>query len=82
MITVLGLIAGALTSFSLFPQLFQILKTRHTKDLSLKAYVILTTGVFLWLIYGLLIKDVVVIIANVVAFVPCCAIVLLKLKHG
>lgn len=81
-ITLLGLIAGAFTTVSLVPQLVRILKTHHTKDLSLNTYLILTTGVLLWLMYGLIIKDTAVIAANGVTFLLACAIVYFKIKYG
>ena len=81
-ITLLGLAAGALTTFSLVPQVMQIYKSRHTKDLSLNTYVILSTGVFLWIVYGIFIKDNVVIIANVLTFLLAISIVWFKMKYG
>jgi len=82
LITILGLIAGALTTFSLVPQLFRILQTKHTRDLSLKTYLILSIGVFLWVVYGVLKVDFAVIIANGVTCLLAVAIVLFKLKYG
>ncbi len=82
MITFMGLLAGALTTFSLVPQLIQIIRTRHTKDLSLKTYIILTIGVLLWLIYGLFIHDFAVIIANALTLMLAGCIVLYKIRFG
>ena len=81
-ITILGLLAGAFTTFSLVPQLLRILKTHHTKDLSLITYIILTTGVLLWFLYGLFMKDIAVITANFVTFLLAFTIVMLKIKYG
>lgn len=47
----------------------QIIKTKQTKDISLPTYSALGVGVFLWLIYGLLIKDPIIIVANFFTFI-------------
>lgn len=82
LITILGLIAGGLTTFSLVPQLLRIIRTKHTKDLSLNTYIILTVGVFLWFVYGLFVRDAAVIVANAVTFIFALSIVLYKIKYG
>ena len=81
-ITVIGLTAGALTTISFFPQVLQIYRTKKTKDLSLPMFVILTIGIFLWLIYGILSKALPVIAANSIAFIFCSYIVITKIRYG
>jgi MtN3 and saliva related transmembrane protein len=49
----IGLTGGALTSFSLVPQALQVFRTRSVRDLSLQFMVLNTSGLVLWLIYGL-----------------------------
>ena len=63
-ITVLGLIAATITTSSFLPQAIQTLRTKNTKDISLGMYSLLTTGVLLWLIYGVMTKDLPLLIAN------------------
>jgi len=81
-ISVLGLFAGALTTFSLVPQVLQIYKTKETKDLSFNTYFILSIGMFLWLVYGLFIKDFAIISANLISFVLSSTILIWKKKYG
>jgi len=45
-ITIIGLVAGALTTISFLPQILQIYRTRQTKDLSLPMFTVLTVGIF------------------------------------
>ena len=45
-------------------------------------YSILTTGLFLWLVYGILIKDVPLILANSISFTLSLSVLLLKIRHG
>ena len=62
---IIGYIAAALTTFSFAPQAFLTLKTRDTKTLSLGMYSMFAAGVLVWMIYGILKEDWVIIVANV-----------------
>jgi MtN3 and saliva related transmembrane protein len=67
-IDIIGFIAATLTTISFLPQIFKIIKTGNTKAISLKMYSIFTSGVFLWLSYGILTKDKPIIFANLITF--------------
>lgn len=82
LITIIGSIAAFLTTVCQIPQLLQILKSHHTKDISLPTYTYLGVGVFLWAIYGYFVKDIVVLLANIFTFIIVFWIWLLKLKYG
>ena len=45
----IGYCAATLTTISFVPQVWQIWKTKHTKDISLRMYLLFTCGVALWL---------------------------------
>lgn len=45
-------------------------------------YAILTTGVFLWLVYGIIERDLPIILANAITFIFSSSILALKIKHG
>ena len=81
-VTVIGLIAAALTTGSFLPQAIKTFKTKKTKDLSLPMYLALTIGVFLWFIYGLYLQSAPIILANAVSFIFTASILFLKIKHG
>lgn len=81
-VTILGFIAAALTSFSFLAQVIKTWKTKQTKDISLNMYLILGLGISLWIVYGFLIQDIVVISANIVAISFILIIISLKIKHG
>jgi len=68
-ITIIGLIAGIFTTISSIPQAIKTIKTRSTEDLSLGMYLILTLGLFLWLIYGILKRDMPIILANLFSLI-------------
>ena len=81
-IILIGLIAGALTTVSLLPQLLKTIKLKETKDISLSWCVILFTGVSLWVVYGILISDLAVLLANGISLILIFILLLLKLKFG
>ena len=62
----LGLVAAALTSLSYLPQVLKAFPRGASKDLSFKTLAVLATGLALWVVYGLLKGDGVIVIANVV----------------
>ena len=80
-VTVIGLIAAACTTFAYVPQAIKIIKTKDTKSLSLIMYVIMTVGIMLWLSYGILLKDLPIIIANTVTLIFSGIILILKIKY-
>ncbi|MBM3200638.1 hypothetical protein FJZ53_06890 [Candidatus Woesearchaeota archaeon] len=81
-ITILGLTAATITTASFLPQVIKTLKTRQTKDLSLGMYLAMVVGFSLWLIYGLLVKDIPIISANAIGTTLALIILVLKIKHG
>jgi MtN3 and saliva related transmembrane protein len=80
-IAILGYVAGTLTTIAFLPQVIQTWKTKSTKDISLGMFVSFCTGVFLWLIYGILIDSYPVIIANVATLALAMIILSLKIKY-
>lgn len=80
-ITILGLIAAVCTTTSLMPQTIKIIKTKHTKDLSLGMYILMVAGVLLWLIYGIILKNLPLIAANGISMVFSSTILYLKIKY-
>lgn len=79
---VIGLIAGLLTTIAFVPQLTKTWKSKSAKDVSLVMLMTFTTGVLLWLIYGLLIQAAPIIAANAVTLLLAGAILVLKIRHG
>ena len=80
--TALGMLAGALTTIAFLPQVLKTWKSKSAKDVSAGMLATFTTGVLLWLIYGVLIESWPVIIANAVTLVLAGANLALKLKYG
>jgi MtN3 and saliva related transmembrane protein len=80
-VTVLGLVAAALTVIAFFPQLVKAWKTKSTKDISLGMFSTFCVGVFFWFVYGILINDLPVTIANLLTFIQAFIILMFKLKY-
>jgi len=80
-ITILGLVAAACTTVSFLPQAIKTIRTRHTKDISLVMYSVLILGLILWLIYGLLLKDLPIILANLFTITFSSIILVMKIKY-
>jgi MtN3 and saliva related transmembrane protein len=78
----IGSFAATLTTVSFIPQVWQVWKTRHTHDISLGMYIAFTSGVALWLIYGILISSWPVIIANAITVCLAGAVLIMKIRFG
>lgn len=74
-IDLIGFIAAFLTSASFVPQAWLVIRTKKTEGLSLVMYVVFTTGVALWLLYGIMAPSWPVAIAN--AFTLFFALIIL-----
>jgi len=80
-VTIIGLLAGTLTTIAFLPQVIKTWKTKSTKDISLGMFLTFCTGVLLWIIYGTLVKDIPVVIANVATLSLASTILWFKLKY-
>jgi len=80
-IEIIGGCAGILCTVSFLPQVIKIFRSKNTRDISLVTFSIFSIGVFLWAIYGFLIKDIPVIMTNIAIFVLALSIVFMKLKY-
>jgi MtN3 and saliva related transmembrane protein len=76
--TTIGLVAGSITSMAAIPQVIKTLRTRHARDISIWQPVLLSIGVALWMLYGMLIHDLPLILANIVPLI--CNVFLCGLK--
>lgn len=81
-IDIIGICAGTLTTAAFVPQVFQVVKTRSTHDISLVMYITFIMGIVFWLAYGVLLGAWPVIIANIITFILALVVLVMKLKHG
>lgn len=79
--TLVGFAAAFCTTVSYIPQVKKCWQTGSTGDLSLKMLLILATGIGLWVIYGVLKGDPVIIIANSVSLLLLCNLLVFKVRE-
>ena len=80
-ITIIGLAAAAMGGVALLPQVLKVLKTRSTKDISREMIVLLAGSIFLWLVYGILLSNLPIILANFFGLIQAFIILFFKIKN-
>jgi MtN3 and saliva related transmembrane protein len=81
-VTLIGLMAAALTTAANAPQVWKTWRRREAADISLRMALLLTAGLALWVAYGFTQSDIVIILANVIAAALAAALTVLKLRFG
>ena len=82
LLPLIGLAAAFVTTVCWLPQAIRIIRTRDTAAISLPAYAAFALGIGLWLVYGLILGDAPLILANSITLVLQLVIVGLKIKYG
>lgn len=77
---ILGYMAAFMTTSAFFPQAYKVYQTKHTADLSIGLFGLLSGGILLWFFYGLIITSYPLIIANFISFIFAFYIFFMKLK--
>jgi len=77
---ILGIIAAICTTSSFIPQVIKGIRTKKLEDVSPAMYAFLIFGFSLWLAYGIHLRDVIIIGANVAAMLSSVLILLLRFK--
>ncbi len=80
-VDLVGYAAAILTTFSFVPQAWHTFRTRDVSGISLGMYSAFTTGVALWLAYGLLLAAWPIVAANSVTLALALAILVMKLRY-
>ncbi len=76
----IGYLAATLTTISFIPQALHTWRLRSAHGISLGMYVIFTSGVALWLVYGLLLDAWPLIIANTATLTVALFILAMKVR--
>jgi MtN3 and saliva related transmembrane protein len=80
--TLIGFAAAFCTTVSYIPQVKKCWQTGSSGDLSLKMLLILATGIALWVLYGILKGDMVIVIANSVSLLLLGNLVVFKVREN
>lgn len=78
---VIGLAAGTLTTMSFLPQVIKVWKNRSSRDLSVTMLIAFSSGVTLWLVYGILTYTPPIIITNIATLILAVTILILKVRY-
>jgi MtN3 and saliva related transmembrane protein len=78
--TFIGYIAGSMTTCAFLPQVFRTWKTRSCHDLSWVMLLIFAAGIFFWFIYGIIIREMPIILANGITLILVLVIVGMKIR--
>ncbi len=76
-----GFTAAILTTVSFVPQMIKVIRTKSTGDISLAMFAFLTTGILMWLIYGIFIVSIPVISANLLSLLFNMVILVYKIRY-
>ncbi|HBL4692471.1 SemiSWEET transporter [Citrobacter sedlakii] len=76
-----GYLAASLTTLSFLPQSIKVIATRNTQGISGVMYVMFVCGLVMWLIYGLLIDDMAVSMANLLTLVFALPILVMTFRR-
>ena len=80
-INTLGYAAACLTTLAFVPQVVKTVKTQSTEDISLIMFLMFNLGILLWLIYGVMLDNKPIILANVVTGTLALVILGYKLRN-
>ncbi len=81
-VEILGYSAGFITSLTFLPQVVKTWKEKSAKDISLMMFVIAAINEVMWIAYGILKDDWVIISTNVVVLIMSCIMIFLKLRYN
>lgn len=82
LVDIVGYVAGAGTTLAFLPQVIKVWRTKHTKDLSLGLFLLFLIGITLWLVYGVMVKSLPIIMANIITFILVFTLLVFKIKYG
>ena len=78
----IGLLAGFITTLGYVPQVVKGYRSGRMDDVSIFMPVVLMAGMTLWLIYGIMLKDIPIMLWNAVSVILNGAIIAMKLRYG
>lgn len=73
-----GVAAGTLTTVAFIPQVIKTWRSRSADDISMFMFLLFSTGVLMWLVYGLTLNSWPMIIANGITLMLAISIIVMK----
>jgi MtN3 and saliva related transmembrane protein len=82
MAQLIGIVAATLTALAFLPQVVKAWRTKSTSDLSMATLLAQSSGLALWIVYGVSLRSMPVIFGNTVTLVLMLLLLGLKLVYG
>ena len=80
-IVIIGYFAGFCTAIAQFPQALKVIRSGETQNISIGTYSIMTFGILMWFLYGILLSNLPMIIANGVCLLPSLYILTITVRN-
>jgi len=80
-VDILGYAAGAITSLTFLPQVIKTWKEKSAKDVSLLMFIIAAINEVMWIVYGVLLNNWVIILTNSIVLAMSLTMIYLKLRY-
>jgi MtN3 and saliva related transmembrane protein len=81
LISITGIGASICTATASIPQFVKIVTCKKANDISLVMLLVLITGLGLWILYGFLKKDIILMVANTIPFAVNILIVIFYFRY-
>ena len=80
-VDILGYSAGVVTTLIFLPQVIKTWKEKSAKDISLAMFVIAAVNDVMWIVYGILKDDLVILLTNSVVLIMALTMIYFKLRY-
>lgn len=80
--TIIGMLAGLLTTGAFLPQIIKTFKTKDVRSISLGMYIVYLLGVGVWFVYGFMINQTAIILCNFLSFTFGMVMLVMKIIYG
>jgi MtN3 and saliva related transmembrane protein len=81
-VEILGYAAGAITALTFLPQVIKTWKDKSAKDISLLTFLIAAVNETMWIVYGALLDNWVIILTNSVVLAMSLTMIYFKLRYN
>ena len=81
-LALIGYAAGFCTTLSFVPQVLRAWRTHQTEDIAWGWLIIFQCGLAFWLVYGVVLHDWPMILANSITSSLCCTLMLMKVRFA
>lgn len=81
-VQLLGTAAAAITTLTFLPQVIKTWRDKSAKEVSLLMFIIAVVNEILWIIYGILRDDMIIIATNVIMVIMALTMIYLKFRYS